>query len=554
MAPTSSSVRPYCGREPYIFISYAHRNETEVYRIIERMQAEGYRIWYDRGIDPGTEWADNIAERVASCDYFIAFITKEYLKSTNCLDELSFARDKEKKRLLVYLSNVTLPDGISMRSNRLQAIHKYAYAQEEEFYEKLFRAKGIDSSRAASSDRPESAVAPYVEESPRESEERISAPLPGGEACQEQRAERTQPAVLPSAAVQAVAARFAAALWRHRRFLLLAAAACTVLFLISSGLFEKKGTDTPGDRDAAEEEEPEIVLDSKDLGGMAFGMSLEEIRAVLTAGGMKENSTAYDAEGMLLAEYVPVGDAYGKEAGSIIEAQSLYGREIRNLTAYFGAEGLYQVRYTLDAEQDANGKALLKNLSAKYGSPSIQYDSSYQWVMVGDVALGYFPVSGVNEDVIRIAVPHETYLDMRGFVWGMSPDETKEAEEGQELPLTLTKSGQNSDGCPYQFYEGEWEVYGSPVELATLNFMEDQLVEMKYILSGRSYDRVVADCTALYGQGGAIAQDGSAMGWNVWMFRPDTGSSVLIGISVVKAENGARLTFRDLERYEQLRP
>lgn len=135
---------------------------------------------------------------------------------------------------------MTLPDGISMRSNRLQAIHKYAYAQEEEFYEKLFRAKGIDSSRAASSDRPESAVAPYVEESPRESEERISAPLPGGEACQEQRAERTQPAVLPSAAVQAVAARFAAALWRHRRFLLLAAAACTVLFLISSGLFEKR--------------------------------------------------------------------------------------------------------------------------------------------------------------------------------------------------------------------------------------------------------------------------------------------------------------------------
>lgn len=548
MAPTSSSVRPYCGREPYIFISYAHRNETEVYRIIERMQAEGYRIWYDRGIDPGTEWADNIAERVASCDYFIAFITKEYLKSTNCLDELSFARDKEKKRLLVYLSNVTLPDGISMRSNRLQAIHKYAYAQEEEFYEKLFRAKGIESSRAASSDRPESAAAPHVEE------EETIALLPGEETGQKQRAEEPQSAALPLSAVQSGAARFMAALWGHRRLFLLAAAVCTVLFLISSGLFEKKGTDTPGDRDAAEEEDPEIVLDSKDLGGMAFGMSLEEIRAILTAGSMKENNTAYDAEGMLLAEYVPVGDAYGKEAGSIIEAQSLYGREIRNLTAYFDAEGLYQVRYTLDAEQDANGKALLKNLSAKYGSPSIQYDSSYQWVMGGDVVLGYFPVTGVNEDVIRIAVPHETYLDMRGFVWGMSPDETKEAEEEQELPLTLTKSGQNSDGCPYQFYEGEWEVYGSPVELATLNFMEDQLVEMKYILSGRSYDQVVADCTALYGQGGAIAQDGSAMGWNVWMFQPDTGSSVLIGISVVKAENGARLTFRDLERYEQLRP
>ena len=191
MAPTSSSVRPYCGREPYIFISYAHRNETEVYRIIERMQAEGYRIWSDSSSDPGAEWADNIAERAASCDYFIAFITKEYLKSTNCLDELSFARDKEKKRLLVYLSNVTLPDGISMRSNRLQAIHKYAYAQEEEFYEKLFRAKGIESSREASSDRPESAVAPHVEE------EETTALLPDEEAGQKQRAEEPQSVALP---------------------------------------------------------------------------------------------------------------------------------------------------------------------------------------------------------------------------------------------------------------------------------------------------------------------------------------------------------------------
>lgn len=539
MVPIGSKVRPYTGREPYIFISYAHRNETEVYRIIERMQAEGYRIWYDRGIDPGTEWADNIAERVASCDYFIAFITREYLESTNCLDELSFARDKEKKRLLVYLTKVTLPDGIGMRSNRLQAIHKYAYDQEE-FYEKLFQAKGIESCLKASSGGPESDAWPYGAEAPTASPfvSLWSAAKGSGAAF--------------LAPAWSAAKRFATALWRHRRLSLLTAGVCIVLFLAAAGLFEKGGTGTPRGADAVGEGSPEAVLDPGDLGGMSFEMSLEEVRSVLTAVGVKEDNMAYDAGGMMRAEYVFVSDAYGKGAESMIDAPVIYGREVKSLAACFNEDGLYQIYYTLDARQDANGKTLLKQLKNKYGSPSIQQDSSYQWDMRGDVALRYFPVSGMDEDAIRISVPHEAYLGMRGFAWGMAPDEAKEAEEGRESPLKLTKSGENSDGCPYQFYEGEWEIHGSPVDLVTLNFMEDQLVEIKYVLSDRSFERVVADCTALYGQGGVMAQDGSAMGWNVRMLQPDGGSSQLIGVSAVKAGEGTRLTFRDLERYQAL--
>lgn len=597
MASIGSKVRPYSGREPYIFISYAHRNEAEVYRIIERMQAEGYRIWYDRGIDPGTEWADNIAERVASCDYFIAFITREYLQSTNCLDELSFARDKEKKRLLVYLTNVTLPDGISMRSNRLQAIHKYAYEQEEEFYEKLFRAKGIDSSLAARpggsesgmSGHPEhracqSAADPYTVEAPRQQDEKASAPSSAGLTEQMQSAAQRQPAGEAQSTVQRqsagqghsagepqpatalvasvwfAAARFAAMLWSRRRLLFSAAAVCIVLFLAAAGLFEKNGAGASGGRndsngtDTAEKEEQGAVLDPEDLGGLTFGMSLDEVRAILTAGGAaKENSAEYNAEGMLTVEYVPTGDAYGREAGSIMGTQTFHGRELRALTACFDAEGLYQVYYILNAAQDADGRKLLKELNSKYGSPSAQYELTYQWNMGDNVALYYFPVTDLGEDAVGISAPHDTYFDMRGFAWGMTPDEAMEAEAGQEAPLALTKSDRNTEGCPYQFYEGEWEIYGSPVELLTLNYVADQLVEIKYILSDRSFDRVVADCTALYGQGGALAQDGSAMGWNIRMSQPETGGSILIAFSVVRAENGVRVTVRDLELYQSLR-
>lgn len=140
---TDSNIQPYRGDEPYAFISYAHRNKAEVLTIIGRMQAEGCRIWYDEGIDPGTEWAEHIAQQLIGCDYFIAFLSPEYLASANCLDELSFARDRKKECLLVYLNNVTIPDGIHMRANRLQAVRKYAYRQEESFYRQLFQAKEI---------------------------------------------------------------------------------------------------------------------------------------------------------------------------------------------------------------------------------------------------------------------------------------------------------------------------------------------------------------------------------------------------------------------------
>lgn len=75
--------------------------------------------------------------------FFIALLSKEYLSSSNCKDELNYARDLEKPRLLVYLENIKLPGGMQMRLSRLQAIHRYKYCEREQFYEKLFASSGI---------------------------------------------------------------------------------------------------------------------------------------------------------------------------------------------------------------------------------------------------------------------------------------------------------------------------------------------------------------------------------------------------------------------------
>ena len=136
-------IEPYEGEKPFIFISYSHKNKNEVISIMQRLQNDGYRLWYDEGIHPGSEWDDYIAQFVSKCSIFLAFISDEYLLSSNCKDELNYARYKEKSRVLIYLKDVELPEGMSLRLNRLQNIYKNDYEDEDDFYQKLYKTSGI---------------------------------------------------------------------------------------------------------------------------------------------------------------------------------------------------------------------------------------------------------------------------------------------------------------------------------------------------------------------------------------------------------------------------
>ena len=130
-------MKAYEGNEKYIFISYSHKDKDKVFDIIKKLVNDGHNIWYDEGIDPGTEWDENIATHIEGCDGFIAFVSENYVSSDNCKDELNFARDLGKDRLLIYLEDVKLPAGMTMRLNRLQAIHSYTYSDKHDFFAKL---------------------------------------------------------------------------------------------------------------------------------------------------------------------------------------------------------------------------------------------------------------------------------------------------------------------------------------------------------------------------------------------------------------------------------
>ena len=107
---------------PFIFISYAHRDVDKVLPIINNLSANNFNLWYDKGIEAGTEWPEFIAQKLIESSVVVAFISKNSQDSHNCKREINFAIELKKELLIIYLEDVQLSPGMRMQLNTLQAM------------------------------------------------------------------------------------------------------------------------------------------------------------------------------------------------------------------------------------------------------------------------------------------------------------------------------------------------------------------------------------------------------------------------------------------------
>ena len=136
-------VPAYNGSEPYIFVSYAHKDSADVYSTIEKLTSLGYRIWYDEGIKPGVEWPENIAEHLDKCSLFLMFISPNSMASANCRREINFALSRSKKFLCIVLKKTEIPLGMELQLASQQSIFRYKYTSEEAYIYKICSAAGM---------------------------------------------------------------------------------------------------------------------------------------------------------------------------------------------------------------------------------------------------------------------------------------------------------------------------------------------------------------------------------------------------------------------------
>lgn len=146
-------VKPYEGDKKYIFISYCHKDYTMVFPIIERLSADGYRVWFDEGIDPGSEWPEIIADHLNSCALCVAFVSQNSVNSHNCKREINFALLKKKPFISVVLNETVLSLGMEMQLSATQAIFKHRLSSDEEFFQKLYKTQLLAECRSKPADQ-----------------------------------------------------------------------------------------------------------------------------------------------------------------------------------------------------------------------------------------------------------------------------------------------------------------------------------------------------------------------------------------------------------------
>ncbi|MCU6761096.1 Internalin-A precursor [uncultured Roseburia sp.] len=127
----------YEGRENYIFVSYSHKDKDRVFPVLKKMIESGYRIWFDKGIHPGSQWPEIVAGHLARCTVFMVFISDHYMQSQNCIRELHFAVARNKSLISIMLQPVLLTPGVEMQLCVSQAVRHYEFPTEEQFYKVL---------------------------------------------------------------------------------------------------------------------------------------------------------------------------------------------------------------------------------------------------------------------------------------------------------------------------------------------------------------------------------------------------------------------------------
>jgi len=137
----------YGSNENYIFISYSHKDAPKVSKYIDALQKNGFRVWYDAGIEAGSEWPEYIEEHLKNSAAVLVFMTPNTVESRNCRNEINFALELEKEMLIVYLEETELLKGMRLQLNSTQSLLRKNHPSDDTFIHELINARMLQCCR-----------------------------------------------------------------------------------------------------------------------------------------------------------------------------------------------------------------------------------------------------------------------------------------------------------------------------------------------------------------------------------------------------------------------
>ena len=130
--PTLPKIQNFDEKEPYIYVSYSQEDAEKAFPIMEKLQADGFRLWYDDGVRKDKAQAKLIKEKIRRSMFFLAFLSPSYLQSDSCKKEFQIGEEKDlSKCILIHIENAHLDSASTFFFARAQNVRWYMNADNE---------------------------------------------------------------------------------------------------------------------------------------------------------------------------------------------------------------------------------------------------------------------------------------------------------------------------------------------------------------------------------------------------------------------------------------
>lgn len=142
------TVDSYEGPDPYLFASYSHADTPAVNHVLEALDREKFRVWYDDTMEIGTDFREELRRKIENCHAFLLFVSESSMQSKYCGMEILTAFKYGKRIYPVYLeADVAIPAPLKMLIENLQHV-KGDPASQEKNIPKLVESLPVETMRA----------------------------------------------------------------------------------------------------------------------------------------------------------------------------------------------------------------------------------------------------------------------------------------------------------------------------------------------------------------------------------------------------------------------
>lgn len=147
--PHTMDLPSYDGTEPYLFVSYSHSDMADVRRVLQAIDREKFRFWYDDTMEIGEDFREELRTKIENSSGILLFISDASMASKYCGMEIIIAYKNDKKIFPVYLrDDVEIPAPLKMILENLQHVTGFGGANSDKYIAKLISGLPTETMRS----------------------------------------------------------------------------------------------------------------------------------------------------------------------------------------------------------------------------------------------------------------------------------------------------------------------------------------------------------------------------------------------------------------------